>query len=179
MRNVPCKILRRVLMVVGISTFFILGCSNEPLATVERLEVRKYEGKWYEIARLPNRFEEGLKCVTAEYSLREDGKVKVLNKGIKDNGEVDQAEGVAMMPNMSKPGELKVTFFWPFYGNYFVIALDKDYQWSMVGDPSRDYLWILSRDKTMPDSTYNRYLELAKSKGFDTSKLTKVEHTCD
>lgn len=156
----------------------LFSCSNEPLSTVEELDVRKYEGTWYEIARLPNRFEEGLKCVTAEYALREDGKVKVINQGIKDNGEIDRAEGVAMMPNMSKPGELKVTFFWPFYGNYFVIALDEDYQYSMVGDPSRDYLWILGRDKTIPDSIYTKYITLAQSKGFNTQNLIEVDQSC-
>jgi apolipoprotein D and lipocalin family protein len=179
MKNIPCKVIRKLFSVIGVGAMFMFGCSHEPLETVEVLDVRQYEGKWYEIARLPNRFEKGLKCVTANYTLREDGKVKVVNKGIKEGGEEDSAEGVAMMPNMSKPGELKVTFFWPFYGNYFVIELDEEYRWTMVGDPSRDYLWILSREQSIPDSVYNQYLSNAKSKGFDVDKLVRVEQNCD
>ena len=155
--------------------------SHKSLDTVDELQLEKYAGKWYEIARLPNRFERGLKCVTAEYSIREDGKVGVLNKGREiDNPEnTNTAEGVARVPNAEKPGQLKVQFFWPFSGDYYVIELDEDYQYALVGSPSRKYLWILAREKEIPDAVNVKLTEVAGKKGFETDELIYVDHDCD
>ena len=117
------------------------------LETVQNVDLNRYAGKWYEIARLPNRFEKGLVCVTAEYVMRDDGKIKVINKGHKEENiqETDIATGKAWQPDPKEPGRLKVQFFWPFSGKYYIFHLDEEnYQYVMVGDPSRKYFWILS-----------------------------------
>lgn len=155
--------------------------SNAPLPTVAELDVDRYLGKWYEIARLPNSFEKGLKCVTAEYSLREDGKIRVLNSGVKDDGsaELSSSEGYAVVPDKAFPGQLKVTFFWPFGGDYYVIALDESYQWSLVGAPNRDYLWVLSRSPQMDEQRYRALLQQADSLGFNTANLERINQDCE
>lgn len=159
----------------------VFGCKQEPLPTVADVSLERYVGTWYEIARLPNSFEKGLKCITANYSLREDGKITVVNQGYKiDNpSKLDRAEGVARVPDAAKPGELKVSFFWPFEGDYFIIELDEDYNFVLVGSPSRKYLWILSRSQTMDPTIYNGLTAKANGLGFDTSAMIKVQHDCD
>lgn len=156
------------------------GCKTQPLATVPELDLTRYAGRWYEIARLPNRFEDGLKCIIAEYGLREDGKVSVTNRGIQvdDTQEVSESTGYAKVPDAQVPGVLKVTFFWPFFGDYYVIDLDTDYQWSLVGSPDRDYLWILSRNQTLDQAVIDRLLKKAQSEGFDTTRLIYTPHDC-
>jgi apolipoprotein D and lipocalin family protein len=173
------KIANLVLMVFPL--FMLWACrSHSPLETVEELKVENYMGKWYEIARLPNRFEDGLKCVTAEYSLRDDGKITVVNKGhqIENPEKVSSISGVARIPDPDKPGQLKVQFFWPFSGNYYIIKVDEQYQLALVGDPSRKYLWILAREKQIDESDFQRLSDLAAEKGFATGKLIHVDHDC-
>lgn len=164
------------------SLLLIPSCTeNPPLETVEQVDLNRYMGQWYEIAKLPNRFEKGLVCVTANYQLREDGKVTVTNKGHLENNttEIKTAEGVAVLPDKTIPGRLKVSFFRPFYGNYCIIALDSNYQYSLVGDPSRDYLWILSRTRSLEPETYNELIEIAKTKGFNINAIIKTEQECE
>jgi len=154
------------------------GCrSTAPLYTVGQLDVQRYSGTWYEIARITHRFEKGLEKVSATYTLRNDGKITVLNQGTKDADPevVKTAKGVAWVPDPSKPAQLKVSFFWPFTGNYWIIDLDAGYQHALVGDPSRKYLWILSRTKTMDDITYKRLTDIAAKAGFDISKLDRIQ----
>ena len=155
--------------------------TREPLKVVPSVDLERYSGTWYEIARLPNRFEKGLKCVTATYQLRDDGKIEVINRGhkIAEHGTVDEATGVAKVPDKDKPGKLKVTFFWPFYGKYWIIDLDEQYQWALVGSPSRKYLWILSRTKTMEDKTYEFLLNQAQAEGFDVSDMIRTLQDCN
>jgi len=137
-------------------------------------------GTWYEIARFDHSFEKGLKCVSANYTLREDGRVTVLNKGVKeDSNENKSAKGIAKIPDMNFPGILKVSFFRPFWGNYYIIDLDEDYKWVLVGEPSRKYLWVLSREKTMNKEIYSSLLKTAEENGFDISKLLQIKHDCD
>jgi lipocalin len=159
------------------------ACSTQqpPLEVVKKVDIEQYTGTWYEIARLPNRFEKGLKCVTATYKMREDGKITVINKGNKiDNPqETKQVQGWAKIPNPEVPGKIKVTFFWPFFGKYWIINLDENYQHALVGSPSREYLWILSRTMEMEEKTYNNLLKTAEEKGFDTSKMIVTEHNCE
>ena len=150
------------------------------LSTVERVDIKKYEGEWYEIARLPNSFEKGLNCVTATYTLKENNKIEVLNKGysIKDKGKIKTAKGTAWVPDSDFPGRLKVSFFRPFSGDYYIISLDEEYKYALVGDPSRKYLWILSRTKSLDDKVYSDLLELAKINDFDIGNIIKVNQDC-
>ena len=145
----------------------------KPLDVVPDFDVTKYTGTWHEIARLPNSFEKNLNRITATYSLMDNGKIKVENKGYLINNPSKQKSivGKAYIPDSKVPAKIKVTFFWPFYGNYWVLAIDKDYQNALVGDPSRKYLWLLSRNDTMDNATYKTLENIALKKGFDVSKL--------
>lgn len=145
--------------------------------TVQNFELQKYLGKWYEIARFPNKFEKDLVGVTATYTAREDGKIEVLNAGYKNSldGELKEAKGKAKIPNTENPSSLKVSFFWFFYADYFVMELDTvGYHYALVGSSTDDYLWILSRTPQMDETVYNRLVEKAKSRGYDVSKLYLV-----
>lgn len=144
---------------------------------VKELDLEKYLGTWYEIARYDHSFERGLEGVTATYSMRPDGKIKVVNAGYKGslNGERSEAIGKAKIPNLDNPAKLKVSFFWIFYGDYFVMELDKDYQWAIIGSSSDKYLWILSRTPQLDKKTYSELLSKLKTRGYNTSKLIEVK----
>ena len=135
-------------------------------------------GTWYEIARYDHSFERGLVGVTANYSLRDDGKIKVVNSGYKNSfdGKFSQAVGKAKIPDPENvPAKLKVSFFLFFYGDYYVMELDKDYQWAVIGSSSDKYLWILSRNPQMEKELYTELLNRLKKRGYDVSTLIKVE----
>jgi apolipoprotein D and lipocalin family protein len=157
----------------------VAGCVGKPdnITPVSNFESVRYLGKWYEVARLDHSFERGLSKVTAEYSARSDGGLKVLNRGYNSaKSEWKDAEGKAYFVETPDIGYLKVSFFGPFYGSYIVFDLDqKDYQYSMVSGPDKSYLWILSRTPTMDDATKKRLVDKAQALGFDTSKLIYVE----
>ena len=159
---------------------FLSGPENAGVKVIGYVDLNRYTGTWYEIARFPNSFERGLKCATATYTLRDDGRISVLNKGHKINNpsEIKEAKGLAWVPDKTYPAKLKVRFFWPFSGDYWILALDPSYRFVLVGDPSRKYLWILSRTKKMEDQDYNHLLEIAKENGFDVSRLMLVEQNC-
>jgi len=146
------------------------------LKTVENVDVKRYMGTWFEIARFPQRFEKGLVGVTANYTLLPNGNVRVLNTGHEQglNGKLRTAKGKARVVDAATNAKLKVSFFWPFAGDYWILELGKDYEYAVVGDESRKYLWILSRTPQMDEATYNGLLERAKDKGFDITKLEKV-----
>jgi len=156
------------------------GCLGVPegVRPVEDFTLDKYLGKWYEIARLDHPFERGLSNVTAEYSLRDDGGVKVINRGFKtSSNKWEDAEGKAYFVGEPSIGQLKVSFFGPFYGAYNVIALDKEaYQWSLVVGPDTDYLWILSRTPVLDQAIVEQLLSQAKPHGFNTQELIFVDH---
>ena len=143
------------------------------LDVVPHVELEKYLGKWYEIAHLPAKFQEGCNETTATYTLSKDGSISVLNQSIKD-GKMKQAKGKAKVVDKNSNAKLKVTFFWPFYGDYWIIKLGNDYEYSVVGTPNRKYLWILSRTPQMDDVLYSQIIDYVKSKGFDTNKLIKT-----
>lgn len=149
---------------------------SSTMKTVEKVDIERYMGTWYEIARFPHSFERGLVGVSATYSLKKNGKVKVINQGYKDslNGKLKRAKGFAKIPNPDVPGRLMVYFFWPFGGEYLILDLDEHYQFVLVGSSSKNYLWILCRTKTMDDSIYNNLIKKAELLGFDTSRLEKV-----
>jgi len=143
---------------------------------VKEFELDKYLGKWYEIARLDHSFERGLEQVTAEYSLREDGGVRVKNRGFsKSENKWREAEGKAYFVAKSSEGYLKVSFFGPFYGSYVVFELDKDnYQYAFVSGPNTSYLWLLSRTPTLGEDILSHFVEKSEELGFKTEKLIYV-----
>ena len=146
------------------------------LDVISHVELEKYLGKWYEIAHLPAKFQEGCDETTATYTLLKDGNISVLNQCTK-NGKMKQAKGKAKIVDKDSNAKLKVTFFWPFYGDYWIIKLGDEYDYSVVGTPDRKYLWILSRTPQMNDKLYSQLLEYAKSKGFDVNKVIKTLQT--
>jgi apolipoprotein D and lipocalin family protein len=159
---------------------FLTGCVGIPenVKPVEHFKLEKYLGKWYEIARLDHSFERGLTQVTAEYSLREDGGVRVLNRGysVKDNT-WREAEGKAYFVRGSDQGYLRVSFFGPFYGSYIVFELDYEhYEYSVVCGPDKSYLWILARGPEIAGDIKNTLVAKIAALGFETSKLIFVEH---
>ena len=156
----------------------IVGCTGIPegLEPVTGFEPERYLGKWYEIARLDHAFERNLSNVAATYTRGENGDIRVENRGFNvQDGVWKRIEGHARFLEDDTVGSLKVSFFGPFYGGYHIIALDKqDYRYAMVAGPSRSYLWILSRSKTMEDALYVNLVSKADGWGFDTTKLIKV-----
>ncbi|WP_193432818.1 lipocalin family protein [Microbulbifer mangrovi] len=154
------------------------ACTGLPqgVEPIDDFELQRYLGKWYEIARLDHSFERGLSRVTAEYSLREDGGVRVVNRGYSAaKGEWEQAEGKAYFVGEPDVGHLKVSFFGPFYGSYIIFELGADYRYSMISGPDRSYLWLLSRTPTMDDAVKQHFVKRARELGFNTDALIFVE----
>lgn len=149
---------------------------HDSLEVVAQVDLQRYLGKWYEIAHLPFRFENDCTDITATYSLSEDGKISVLNECLKE-GKLKQAKGKAKVVEKSTGAKLKVTFFWPFSADYWIIDLGKNYDHAVVGTPNRKYLWILNRTPQMDDALFSQLVESAKSKGFDVNKLIKTPHS--
>ena len=146
------------------------------LKTVTNIDLQKYCGTWYEIARLPNSFEKGLKNITANYEIIDKSHVRVINKGVKEDGSMSTAKGKAKIPNLKEPGKLKVTFFWPFWGKYWIFHLDeKDYQYALVGHPNRNYFWILARTPKIDEALYQSLLKIATDNGFDVSRVIRPQ----
>jgi apolipoprotein D and lipocalin family protein len=145
----------------------------KPLQVVPQVDVKRYLGSWYEIARYPNRFQKGCVDSRADYRLRPDGDIRVLNTCRKDNpeGPVKSAEGRAWIVDKNTNAKLKVRFFWPFSGDYWIIDLGENYEYAVVGEPKRKYLWILSRRPAMDPESYQEILERLKEKGYDPGKL--------
>lgn len=166
-------------LILSLFAFAIFGCSsNEDLPTVPELNLDQYAGTWYEVWRLPNSFEKGLECVTATYTLLPNGKVEVLNQGVKGSKR-KSITGKAWVPDPGQPARLKVRFFWPFTGDYYVIELADDYSYALVGDPSRKFLWILARDPELPGQVVDDLKSIAMRLGFDTSAMIEIDHNCD
>ena len=154
---------------------WISGCVSIPqnIAPVDGFELNKYLGKWYEIARLDHSFERGLDNVTAEYFMRDDGGVKVINRGFSaEENKWKEAEGKAYFVRDPQKGYLKVSFFGPFYGAYIVFELDKEnYQYTFVTSYDKSYLWLLARTPTVSDALLDRFVQRAAELGFETNKL--------
>jgi apolipoprotein D and lipocalin family protein len=166
--------------ILPILVLLLTGCVGIPenVKPVDNFKLEKYLGKWYEIARLDHSFERGLTRVTADYSLRDDGGVRVLNRGysVKENT-WKEAEGKAYFVKGTDQGYLKVSFFGPFYGSYVVFELDhENYQYSLVCGPDKSYLWILARAPDMKKDVKDKLVAKAAALGFDTSKLIFVHH---
>jgi apolipoprotein D and lipocalin family protein len=156
----------------------LAACTGTPdgVDVVDDFELEPYLGTWYEIARLDHGFERGLSNVTASYSMREDGSVRVVNRGYRaEKGEWEEANGKASFVDDQTVGRLKVSFFGPFYGGYNVVALDPKL-FSLVVGPNRSYLWILSREPSLDDAVLARLVAKAEALGFATNELIYVEH---
>jgi apolipoprotein D and lipocalin family protein len=158
----------------------LTGCVGIPehIRPVTNFKAEKYLGKWYEIARLENSFERDLTHITADYSLREDGGLKVLNRGYLPSENIwKEAEGKAYFVNGANEGYLKVSFFGPFYGSYIVFELDhENYQYALISGPDKSYFWLLARQPKIKDEIKKVLLAKAASLGFETDKLIFVNH---
>lgn len=159
---------------MALAAMFFSACDATEIdnSTVKAVDLNRYLGSWYEIAKYDHVFERGLDYVMANYTLREDGKIDVLNTGIKD-GRAKDAKGIAKTTNI--PGLLKVSFFGPFYSDYRIMMLDTNYQYVLVGGSNDKYLWILSRTPQLDDATRTLILAEADKRGYDTSKLIWVK----
>ena len=161
----------------GIIGFTACAKTPPPTNAISDFELQKYLGTWYEVARFDHSFERGLSNVTATYSLRADGKVKVLNRGFKTKSNTwSESVGKAKFAGDTNIGSLKVSFFGPFYGAYNIVKLDENYQYALVVSSGFDYLWLLSRQKTIPEEIKKAYLQKAQELGFDTEELIWVKH---
>lgn len=149
------------------------------VAPVEDFDINRYLGKWYEIARLDHSFERGLEKITAEYSIRDDGGVTVINRGYSlEKKEWKEAKGRAYFVDDRNKGYLKVSFFGPFYGSYVIFELDREgYEYAFVCGPNTSYLWLLARTPYVEDEIIEQFEQTAKQLGFDTSKLIFVNHS--
>jgi apolipoprotein D and lipocalin family protein len=175
--------MRKIIIPAIVLTFaavlaFATPASAPALETVSHVDLARYTGRWYEIARYPTVFER--KCdrdVTAEYSTKPDGDIRVVNSCVTKDGSITKTEGTAVVVDKSTNAKLKVTFFWPFYGKYWIIGLGPNYEYAVVGNPDRDYLWILSRTPTLPQPTYDQILANIAQHSYDVSKLVKTTQT--
>ena len=166
---------------MGLALVMLLGCVRLPegIKPVEGFAVQRYLGQWYEIARLDHSFERGLTRVTATYSLRPDGGLKVVNRGYSAAKNTwKTAEGKAFFVNQPDTGYLKVSFFGPFYGSYVVVDLDqKNYQYALIAGPNKSYLWLLSRTPTLEPAIQSALLAKAQALGFDLTPLIQVDQS--
>ena len=176
-RSLP--LLALALLATGLLTL-LAGCATSPpsgVTAVTPFDLKRYEGRWYEIARLDHRFERGLTDVSALYQPQADGTVRVVNRGYDPaKGEWREAVGKGRFLESSEIGSLKVSFFGPFYGGYHVVALDPDYRWALVVGADRDYCWILAREKHLDAAERDAIVARAQALGIDTSAFIWVSH---
>jgi apolipoprotein D and lipocalin family protein len=149
------------------------GSQSPPLEVVSGVDLARYAGRWYEIASFPQRFQKGCTDSRAEYSIRPDGDIEVLNSCLRD-GKVDTAKGRAWVVDKATNAKLKVSFFWPFRGDYWIIDLGRDYEYAVVSAPSMKYLWILSRTPQMEEQRYQEIVTHLNDRGFDVTRLNRT-----
>lgn len=173
--------LRLCLLVAGIGLSACTKSTTErlnlpPLQTVPSVDLKRYLGTWYEIASYPQDFQEGCTATTATYSLNDDGTIAVVNRCREGSltGKEKIAEGEARVVDRSTNAKLEVSFFGPFWGDYWIIALGDNYEYAVVGHPSRDYLWILSRTPSLPEERYQALLTKVEELGYDRSRLQQT-----
>jgi apolipoprotein D and lipocalin family protein len=181
--STPTHHLKRAILVVG-AMALAAGCATStterlrlpPLQAVPRVEIARYLGTWYEIANFPQRFQRGCTGTTATYTLRDDGEIDVFNRCRKDSldGEEKSARGRARVVDRVTNAKLEVSFFRPFWGDYWIIDLSDDYSYAVVGHPGRDYLWILARGPTMAEGTYQGITARLQAQGYETSRLVRT-----
>ena len=164
--------MKSILLAISLTLFFV-GCSQKDpnIKSVQRVDLNKYIGSWYEIARYEHRFEKDCKNVVATYSIKKNEKIEVINRCTKmTTGEKTEATGEAYAVDETN-SKLKVSFFWPFYGDYWIIMLDENYSYAVVSEPSKEYLWILARDKKLNEEVKNKILTNLKNLDYDLDKL--------
>jgi apolipoprotein D and lipocalin family protein len=171
----------RICIILFLPLFSISCQTNKAMidtTTVKNVQIEKFMGTWYEIARFPHSFEKNLVGVTATYSLKENGRIEVLNQGFEYtlNGKLKTANGKAKIPNIQEPGKLKVSFFWIFYADYFILELDENYKWALIGSSSDKYLWILARSKKLDENILKMLKAKAIERGYDLRNLNEVQH---
>lgn len=172
--------MKSLYFIVMFSAILMLlwSCKQHPaLPVVSSVDLTKYAGKWYSIASLPTSFEKGCACTSAEYGLSDKGHVTVKNSCFR-NGKNSVTSGKAFVQKNSNNAKLSVQFFWPFKGDYWIIALGDNYEYAMVGHPNRQYLWILNRERTMPEETLKSLLKRADELGFETEKVKRIDQNC-
>ena len=171
------KIALLILTLIIITGFYSCSTISKGAVAVETFHKENYLGKWYEIARLDFKYERNLNNTTAEYSLNKNGTIKVDNKGYNTKEKKwTQSIGIAKFVRGENIGMLKVSFFRPFYGGYNVIAIDPEYKYGLIAGSNLTYLWLLSRDTTLPDGIKKKYLKIAEEIGYTTTDLIWVEH---
>ena len=166
---------------VLVSILLLAGCQRwdrpaaPPLEVVPSVDLSRYAGTWYEIAKYPNRFQRGCIGATAEYTLASDGKrVEVVNRCRDvESGKERSVRGTARVVDPATNAKLSVTFFWPFSGDYWILALGEEYEYAVVGTPDRKYLWFLARTETIGDDLYGRLVDLARARGFDPARIER------
>ncbi|HZW38090.1 MAG TPA: lipocalin family protein [Ignavibacteriaceae bacterium] len=171
----------KAIILVLLFSLAIFSQNNKEPETVKKVDLKKYIGKWYEIAKIPNSFQK--QCVrgtTAEYSLENDGKIKVVNSCIDEDGKRDEADGVAKIVDKQSNSKLEVSFVsflgWrPFWGDYWILGLGPNYEYSVVGTPDRKYGWILGREKKLTEKQLNEAYEILKKNGYDVKKFIMSE----
>lgn len=170
----------KIILILIISCSALMLTANT-LTVVDKVDLLKYQGTWYEFAKIPNRFQK--KCdknVTATYRLKEDGNISVINRCVEKDGDIDEIEGMAKIVDSNSNAKLEVSFvrfFWKnwFFGNYWIIGLADDYSWALVGGPSRKYGWILAREKQLPQSEIEQINSLLKDKGYDPEEFVRTK----
>jgi apolipoprotein D and lipocalin family protein len=169
------KAVLLVILVMAVGACSTVRSNIKPLQVVPYVEIERYLGTWYNIARYPNWFQKDCFDSRADYRLRQDGDLKVLNTCYKGGpeGPLDAARGKAWVVDRQSNAKLKVSFFWPFSGNYWIIDLDEDYRYVVVGEPNRKYLWIMARRPFLDINTYNAILARLVEQGYDPEKLVR------
>ncbi|RPI74108.1 MAG: hypothetical protein EHM47_04510 [Ignavibacteriales bacterium] len=159
-----------------------IAAQTSPPSTVKSVDLKKYTGLWYEIAKIPNSFQDHcISGTTAEYSIKENGEISVLNSCIDEDGKTDKADGIARIVDKKTNAKLEVSFVsflgWrPFWGDYWIIGLDENYQWAVIGHPEREYGWILSRVKHPDHETMNKIFEILKEQGYNPDDFEFTLH---
>lgn len=167
--------MKQILMIILFSS--LMFAQQNPPTTVKYVDLKRYVGLWYEVAKIPNSFQgQCIKNTTAKYTLTEDGEIKVTNSCIDEDGEVDDASGVVRVVDKKSNAKLEVSFVsflgWrPFWGDYWIIGLDENYQWAIVGTPNRKYGWVLSRTPNLDNTTLDKILGIIKDQGYDPKKF--------
>ncbi|MEZ5017791.1 MAG: lipocalin family protein [Flavipsychrobacter sp.] len=168
---------KNIYLLLGLVAVLLSSCTMKDLKTVKYVDVEQYLGKWYEIASFPQSFQKGCSCTTAEYSMNDNGSLKVINS-CNVEGKRKTVTGKAFVKDKKSNAKLAVQFFWPFRGKYWIIELADNYSYAVVGHPNRKYLWILSRTPEMDKELYEQLLQKVSAKGFDTNKLVVTDQSC-
>ena len=166
-----------LLPLMFISCITMAPNSMKPIETVDFVDIDRYIGEWYEIARYEHRFQKGCVGSKATYTMRDDGKISVVNECFdkSSSGKLRSAKGKAWVVDKQSNAKLKVSFFWPFAGDYWVIDLGENYEYAVVGHPDRKYLWVLSRTPEMDENVYQAILDRLQKQEYDTSKLFRTD----